>query len=74
MTEKIVKTEAQWREDLTPTSFEVTRKKAPSAPSPDNTGIITNPAYTAAFAVPHLCLRPTQNLTLAVGGPATLHR
>ncbi|WP_291811539.1 peptide-methionine (R)-S-oxide reductase MsrB [Limnobacter sp.] len=27
MTEKIVKTEAQWREDLTPTSFEVTRKK-----------------------------------------------
>ncbi|MAZ08884.1 MULTISPECIES: peptide-methionine (R)-S-oxide reductase MsrB [unclassified Limnobacter] len=27
MTEKIVKTEAQWREELTPTSFEVTRKK-----------------------------------------------
>lgn len=27
MVEKIVKTEAQWREELTPTSFEVTRKK-----------------------------------------------
>lgn len=27
MTEKIVKTEAQWREELTPKSFEVTRKK-----------------------------------------------
>jgi len=27
MTEKVVKTEAQWREELTPTSFEVTRKK-----------------------------------------------
>ena len=27
MVEKVVKTEAQWREELTPTSFEVTRKK-----------------------------------------------
>lgn len=27
MVNKVVKTEAQWREELTPTSFEVTRKK-----------------------------------------------
>lgn len=27
MVDKVVKTEAQWREELTPTSFEVTRKK-----------------------------------------------
>lgn len=27
MVEKVVKTEAQWREELTPTSFEVARKK-----------------------------------------------
>ncbi|MCR2746926.1 peptide-methionine (R)-S-oxide reductase MsrB [Limnobacter parvus] len=27
MVEKVVKTEEQWREELTPTSFEVTRKK-----------------------------------------------
>ena len=27
MVKKVVKTEAQWREELTPTSFEVTRKK-----------------------------------------------
>ena len=27
MVEKVIKTEAQWREELTPTSFEVTRKK-----------------------------------------------
>jgi peptide-methionine (R)-S-oxide reductase len=27
MVEKVVKTEAQWREELTPTTFEVTRKK-----------------------------------------------
>lgn len=27
MVGKVVKTEAQWREELTPTSFEVTRKK-----------------------------------------------
>ena len=27
MVEKVIKTEAQWREELTPTSFEVTRRK-----------------------------------------------
>lgn len=27
MSDKVIKTEAQWREELTPTSFEVTRKK-----------------------------------------------
>jgi len=71
MVEKVVKTEAQWREELTPTSFEVTRKKAPNGRSPGSIGITTSLVFTGVFAAAPHCLHPTPNSILVADGPAT---
>ena len=64
------KTDAEWREELTPEQYEVLRKGAPSAPSPASTGTTTTTACTAAPAAAPSCSSSDTKFDSGTGWPS----
>ena len=62
LTDKIKKTEAEWRQQLTPEQYQVARAAAPNPLSPVSTGTSMTTGRTTASAVAPCCLARKQNL------------
>ena len=70
MSEKVRKTEAEWRQTLTPEQYHVTRKKARSRREPANTRTRKPPAHTPAYVADNRYLVPDAKFHSGSGWPS----
>ena len=68
---KVIKTADQWRQQLGPGVFDITRNADTEIAYTGNTGIFTTKAFTAASAATTPFSTPPPNSTRAPDGPAT---
>ena len=71
MADKVKKTNDEWRSELTPRQFAVTREKATEAPFSGEYEKTTTPGLIAASAAARLYSSPIPSLTPDAAGPAS---
>lgn len=71
---KVIKTDAEWREQLTPIQYQITRQhgteRAFSSPNFDSSCMV----LIVAFAVIVRCINQKQNTNLAPAGRASINQ
>ena len=67
--DRVVKTEAEWKQQLSPQAFDITRLAGTDGPSPTKIPIITRKGFSAASAATPRCSTPTPNSIPVRAGP-----
>ena len=68
---KVIKSDAEWKKQLTPNAFDITRRADTNLHTRENTGTCTTRASTAAFAATTRCSAQTRSLILEPDGPVS---
>jgi len=74
MSDKVVKTEAEWRKQLTPEQFHILRGKGTERQAQENMPIIMNTEYTVVPAAASTCSARRTNMSQVPAGRAILLR